>query len=186
MAKDLTEKRKVGRPSGFKPEYVEIARKVCEAFGAIDIQIADVLGVSVKTLYTWKLEYPEFRDAIKKGKDAPDERVEDSLYHRAIGYTYDAVKIFNGAEGPVLVPYREHVPPDPTSAIFWLKNRRPAQWRDKHEVEHKAVENLTSDQLKAEILAEMSELGILPTPAAIPDQPVGIANRNGKGNGTSH
>ena len=26
------------------------------------------------------------------------------------------------------------VPPDVTAAIFWLKNRRPERWRDRHEL----------------------------------------------------
>jgi hypothetical protein len=42
------------------------------------------------------------------------------------------VKIFMpaGAKAPVYAPYVEHVPPDVTAAIFWLKNRDPAHWRD--------------------------------------------------------
>jgi len=30
----------------------------------------------------------------------------------------------------------EHVPPDTTAAIFWLKNRDPAHWRDAWQLEH--------------------------------------------------
>jgi hypothetical protein len=54
------------------------------------------------------------------------------LYQRAVGYSYDAVKIFMpaGAKKPIYAHYVEHVPPDPTSMIFWLKNRDPARWRD--------------------------------------------------------
>ena len=61
-----------------------------------------------------------------------------SLYHKAIGYSYDAVKIFMpaGATEPVYAPYREHVPPDTTACIFWLKNRRQQEWRDVHKHEH--------------------------------------------------
>jgi hypothetical protein len=38
--------------------------------------------------------------------------VERSLYRRAVGYHYDAVKIFmpSGADKPVYAPYVEHVP----------------------------------------------------------------------------
>ena len=35
-----------------------------------------------------------------------------------------------------IVPYTERYPPDTTAAIFWLKNRRPDLWRDKHRIEH--------------------------------------------------
>lgn len=65
-----------------------------------------------------------------------DERVERSLYHRAVGYTFEATKIFMpaGAKTPVNAPYREHVPPDVKAATHWLNNRRPAEWRNKSEV----------------------------------------------------
>jgi hypothetical protein len=71
-------------------------------------------------------------DVLKIGKAEADKRVERSLYERANGYTYDAVKIFMpaGVKKPVYAPYREHVPPDVTAGIFWLKNRDPAHWRD--------------------------------------------------------
>ena len=55
----------------------------------------------------------------------------DILYERANGYSYDAVKIFCSRDGEIIeAPYVEHVPPDVTACIFWLKNRRPQDWRD--------------------------------------------------------
>src|SRR5271169_4022957 len=61
----------------------------------------------------------------------PARRVERSLYERAVGYNYEAVKIFMPANRakPVIVPYIEHVPPDVTAGVFWLKNRDPQHWR---------------------------------------------------------
>ena len=43
------------------------------------------------------------------------------------------------------VPYTEHVPPDTTAMIFWLKNRRPEQWRDKREVVFGPLDGLNAD-----------------------------------------
>jgi hypothetical protein len=58
------------------------------------------------------------------GKAEADNRVERSLYERANGYSYDAFKIFRTKDGDIIrAPYREHVPPDITACIFWLKNR---------------------------------------------------------------
>ena len=52
-------------------------------------------------------------------------------YQRAVGYHPDAVKIFCKKDGEIIeAPYVEHVPPDVTAQIFWLKNRDPAHWRD--------------------------------------------------------
>jgi hypothetical protein len=74
----------------------------------------------------------KFCQALKAGKEAADQRVERSLYQRAVGYAHDAVKIFMpaGASAPVYAPYVERVAPDTTAAIFWLKNRKKDEWRD--------------------------------------------------------
>lgn len=128
----------MARPSKYDPEFPEQARKLC-LLGATDLEIADFFEVSVASLYRWKNEHPEFCEALKEAKAEADKRVEESLYHRALGYSHDAVKIFMpaGATEPVHAPYREHYPPDTTAAIFWLKNRQPERWRDKQEHDHK-------------------------------------------------
>jgi hypothetical protein len=74
------------------------------------------------------------------------------LYQRAVGYHYDAVKIFMpaGATKPIYAPYVEHVPPDTTAAIFWLKNRDPAHWRDAWQLEHVTGKYVISDKPMSE------------------------------------
>jgi hypothetical protein len=129
----------VGRPTSYRPEYVEQAEKLCH-LGATDIEVADFFGIDVRTLYRWKIAHPKFCQALKAGKETADARVERSLYAKATGYTYEAVKIFQYEGSPVVVPYREHVPPDTTAAIFWLKNRRPTEWRDRVLNEHSGVD----------------------------------------------
>jgi hypothetical protein len=128
-----------GRPSAFKPEYVEQAKKLCE-LGATDVEMADFFKVAVSTFYLWKNKQPEFSEALKAGKSAADERVERSLYHKAVGYTFESEKVFQFQGQIIRAPTREHVPPDTTAMIFWLKNRRADEWRDKteHVVRHEA------------------------------------------------
>jgi hypothetical protein len=126
-----------GRPTSYKPEYAEQAAKLC-ALGATDAELADFFNVTTVTIWRWQSAHVEFCNALKRGKEAADERVERSLYARATGYTHDSVKIFMpaGAKKPVYAHYQEHVPPDVTAQIFWLKNRRRDEWRDKQEHEH--------------------------------------------------
>ena len=100
----------MARPSSYRKEYAEKARTLC-LLGATDKEIAGILGVSEKTLNTWKKSHPEFFQSLKSGKDDADADVADSLYQRAL-------------KGNV------------TACIFWLKNRRPDLWRDKIETEH--------------------------------------------------
>jgi hypothetical protein len=82
------------------------------------------------------------------GKKEADQRVERSLYQKAVGYSYDAVKIFMpaGAKKPVIVPYVEHVPPSDVAGIFWLKNRDPAHWRDAWQIEASVGKYIISDR----------------------------------------
>lgn len=132
----------MARPTKFKPEFVEQARKLAE-LGATDREVADFFEVEERTLNRWKNSHPEFCQSLKVGKDASDDRVEQSLYRRALGYSHDAEKIITVNGVVVREPYVEHYPPDTTAAIFWLKNRRKAEWRDKTEQDVNLTGNLS-------------------------------------------
>lgn len=121
-----------GRPSKFQPEFVTQAEKLC-ALGATDMEVADFFEVDVRTVYRWKAENEAFCQALKTGKEVADERVERSLYARANGYEHDEVDIRVVGGEIVQTPIRKYYPPDTTAAIFWLKNRRQDDWRDRQE-----------------------------------------------------
>jgi hypothetical protein len=123
----------MGRPSKYDAKFLDTAARMYSG-GATDVEVADELGVSRSTLYNWQQQHPEFLDVAKLGKEAADGRVERSLYNRAVGYDFDSVKIFQYEGAPVVVPFREHVAPDPGAAFNWLKNRKPADWKDRREV----------------------------------------------------
>jgi len=153
----------MSRATLFKKEFVTQAEKLCH-LGATDIEIADFFEVSPSTVKLWKSTHPDFAAALRVGKDVADERVARSLFNRAVGYSYEAVKIFKCKdEDPTIVPYREHVPPDVTACIFWLKNRRPEAWRDvqRHEVGKPGdFERMSDDELVREMQRESAELGL--------------------------
>ena len=92
--------------------------------------MAGFFNVSEQTINAWKGAHPEFLESLKTGKAQADAEVADKLFRRATGYEHEAVKIFNDGGKALVVPYTERYPPDPTSMIFWLKNRRPDLWRD--------------------------------------------------------
>lgn len=135
-----------GRPSKFKPEFVEQATKLA-ALGATDREIADFFDIDEATLYRWKHSQEAFCEALKVGKDKADDRVEQSLYRKAVGYSFDSEKLFCYEGVVTRAPVVEHVPPSDTAAIFWLKNRRKDQWRDKQEVEHTGGITVTAQPL---------------------------------------
>lgn len=119
-----------GRPSKYRDEFPEQARKLC-LLGAKDSDLAKFFEVTESTLNEWKKVYPEFSESLKAGKELADAVIADSLFQRAKGYSHKAVKIMVVDKVVVHEEYTEHYPPDPTSMIFWLKNRRPDLWRDK-------------------------------------------------------
>lgn len=98
--------------------------------GLIDEQIAHNMGITTKTLYEWKNKYGEISEALKKGKEVIDRQVENALLKRALGYAYDETTYEDGVETKRV---KKEVAPDTTAQIFWLKNRKPAEWRDKIE-----------------------------------------------------
>jgi len=114
--------------------------------GMIEKDIAKKLGVSVATFETYKTRFPEVLASLKKGKAPIDFEVENALLKRAMGYETreekiikDVVKNPDGSiksEGSARVEItKKIVPPDTTACIFWLKNRKPAEWRDKRDIE---------------------------------------------------
>jgi transposase-like protein len=115
--------------------------------GLTDEQIAHNMGIGTSTLYKWKNEHIEIVESLKKGKEVVDRQVENALLKRALGYkynetTYEQVAI-KDSEGKT-IGYQmtetkivtKEVHPDTTAQIFWLKNRKPEEWRDKQNIEH--------------------------------------------------
>lgn len=126
--------RTKGRPTDFKPEFVEQAAKLC-ALGATDYELADFFSVNTATIYRWKNTRSDFCEAVTCGKELADERVARALFNRAVGYTFESEKVFQHQGEIVRAATSEHVPPDPSAAKLWLTNRRPDQWREKNTTE---------------------------------------------------
>lgn len=115
-----------GRPSSYRDEYADQARKLCK-LGAIDEEIADFFDVSVRTIHRWKLQFPEFAKALKAGKARADDRVVRALYKRAVGFSYQETRVFQYQGTPVYAEVETHVIPDVRAAMSWLVNR--CGWR---------------------------------------------------------
>lgn len=106
--------------------------------GYLSKEIAAKLGISEQSLYVYVKRYPEFAEAIKRGKAPVDVEVEQTLLKRAKGYTHTEEEVEYGPGGNVIRTKTKtvHVKPDTTAMIFWLKNRRPDRWRDKQDIAH--------------------------------------------------
>lgn len=107
--------------------------------GLTNEQIAHNIGINPDTLYTWIKKFPDLSESLKKGKEVVDREVENALIKNALGYEYDEITYENGK---VIKKVTKFVKADTTAQIFWLKNRKPADWRDKRDIEHSGSINL--------------------------------------------
>ena len=136
--------------------HVEPKLKLVECWardGLTDEQISKNLDINIATFYRYKKDYCEFCEALKKGKEIVDYEVENALLKRALGYEYDEITYECGEE---VKRVRKQVAPDTTAQIFWLKNRKPAQWREKQVVETNSTvevkrpfEHLSVEEIKS-------------------------------------
>jgi transcriptional regulator with XRE-family HTH domain len=101
--------------------------------GLTDEQIADNMGINVATLYRWKNDFSEICETLKRGKEVIDRHVENALLKAALGYDYEEEALDKFGE---IHSLKRVAHPNTTAMIFWLKNRKPKEWRDKQELEH--------------------------------------------------
>lgn len=135
-----------GRPTLYKEEYNEKVVKLCR-LGATDKEIADFFDIEESTLNLWKHAHPIFVESMKKGKIDADANVANSLYKRALGYEHPEDDIKQCEGNIIITPTIKRYPPDSTAMIFWLKNRRSKEWRDKTESDINMTVSL-ADQIK--------------------------------------
>ena len=110
----------MARPSGYSPVILPVVR-ACATFGATAEEIANYLKIPWGSFKRWGYAEPELREALKRGRDASDERVVESLYRNALSGNVAA-------------------------QCFWLKNRRPSEWRDVQNVDAAIGHYLISDR----------------------------------------
>ena len=126
--------------------------------GLTDEQIATNIGIAYSTLRDWRDKYPALSAALKKGKEVVDRQVENALLQRALGYEYtETTREYVPELGEMHVTKKvtKQVAPDTTAQIFWLKNRKPQEWRDKRDVDlsgsistNNPFEELPTEELK--------------------------------------
>lgn len=144
---EAPEKHPGGRPTKYKPEYVEQAYKLC-LLGFTDEELAKFFEVEPETIDNWKKAHTEFFRSVNAGKEIADAEVAQSFHKRAVGYKYDEVtyeRIETEIDGVSDKEddikheiYKKKVvtkelPPDAGAALNWLKNRQKKKWRDKIE-----------------------------------------------------
>ena len=98
--------------------------------GASDRDVCELIGISYSTLYKWISRYPEFAEAMVKGKEVVDRMVENALLKRCLGYDY--VETERIRKDGIIVSekkVKKYMPPDVTACAIWLNNRKPDEWK---------------------------------------------------------
>lgn len=120
--------------------------------GLTDEQIAKNIGINRTTLYDWKKKEANIADALKKGKEVIDFEVENALLKRALGYTITIKEEKLDRDGCVHTLKKDvHIPGDATAQIFWLKNRKPNNWKDRVETDEDKEAVANASQVIAKI-----------------------------------
>ena len=140
------QKKKTKEVHGYDEWLKADKKKLIREWGAMGLsegQIANNMGISRTTLYTWKNDCKDLAELIQSAKQTADTEVMNALYERAKGYTYVETKSRKNEETgkmEVVEEYERHQPADLSAIQFWLKNRQPAEWKQKPEDEE-ATEN---------------------------------------------
>lgn len=98
--------------------------------------IAEKIGVSDRCLSLWRKKHPEINEALNKGREIVDYKVENALLKSALGYTVKESKVIivtDRKNGDVVTTTREtttkEVAPNVTACQVWLYNRLPNKWK---------------------------------------------------------
>ena len=122
--------------------------------GLTNVQIAAKMGINPDTLYTYISKYTDIAEALNKGKEIVDFKVENALLKRALGYDIVETVYDNSGHAKKI---EKHIKPDVRAQIIWLSNRKPKYWRKYIAAEAIAEEadtdtdtNTNNDKLKEE------------------------------------
>jgi len=142
-----------GRPTKYNPVAHPMVAEALANAGRIDDEIADAMQINRSTFYAWKKEYPEFSDAVARGKSPVDIKVENAFLAGCLPHDIFEEKQVMEAEKPKrMEKTKKHTLGDIGGQKFWLKNRMRDRWRDEQNVNMNStgggIEDLTDEELE--------------------------------------
>lgn len=111
-----------------------------------DVEIAKRIGISSKTLGTWKERYLPISSALKKGLDYAVADAEKALVEKfkVQTITEEKEEVWQNDDGTIKkhkIVTKKQIAPDTTAIIFFLKAK--GGWRDNFEI----TDNTAIDKL---------------------------------------
>ncbi len=146
----------MGRKSKYDPETIPAKAEELAKELLTDAQIGAKLGITHETFYQWQKRYPEFSEALKRGKAEANRDLVEVMKKSAKGYYVEeeeTVVYLDSDKQPKSyskVVKKRYIPPSTTTQIFLAKNRMPEDFRDVHRQEVNM-----SGQLQVSTLADL-------------------------------
>lgn len=149
-------KDKGGRPTLSEARLLQSFRTMIYLYseGKTTKDVCQIMGISRSTLMRLRTRYPNLWDSVSKTRQMVDGVVEQSLFRRAVGYSYTTKKEewAEDQEGNFLedrigrkikkiTKETHHIPPSVDAIKFWLRNRQPDKWHERIEFDYANVSN---------------------------------------------
>lgn len=131
------------------------------ANGLMNKEIAANIGVRAQTVSEWSALYPEFAEAIKKGRKLSVQAIENQFFKNAFGSLEETTEIIEEDQvfdGKNWVSTKRHVrktirkiPPNTAAQIFYLKNK--AGYSDTPEIKDSDLDKVNEIIIKIKDIA---------------------------------
>lgn len=128
--------------------------------GLTNEQLGIAFGVTLDAIHRWMRKYPEFKEAVNRGKLDADALVAEACFKRATGYTIKEQKVFCNAQGLITrVDVDKYFPPETNAITFWLKNRQKELWGDVWKLEHSGPNGkpIEHKEIKSEDISKLTD-----------------------------
>jgi hypothetical protein len=126
-------------------KFAELLRQ-----GSEESFVCKLFGIHPLSWASWKRNNPDFGRAVKEWKRHAVDRVEKTLFMKAMGYEYSVEKIMQDNDGKITKSVTtEHMTPDTNAIKYFLNNQAPREWKDRQDVHHDITGSLADAILKA-------------------------------------
>lgn len=140
----------MGRKNKYETHIQPNLAKISEWVATMtEAQIAQKLGVNVRSFDRYKVDHEELRDALRTGKQDLIEELKATLKMKAKGFRYTEEKIIEkfdeagNSTGKTVETYKKYAPPD-LGAIHLLLKNLDDTWRN----DDKATMDLKKEQVE--------------------------------------
>ena len=115
-----------------EPRLKEVEEWVAQ--GATDAEVAKALGISARSLLSYKEKHVPLLRAFARARTKIVIDIKDALLKKALGFNYEEEKKVgkkdkNGENIVLVEKYTRYSPPSETAAAMLLRNYDP-EWRD--------------------------------------------------------